>query len=90
MEYLFINIFTIDLVEDIVNEMIKEPQTQTVLTQEKVDGFKETKSKEICSICLGVLGDCIKLPCNHCFHKDCVGRWLTTKSDLCPLCKNKC
>ncbi|KAJ2083390.1 hypothetical protein H4R24_000867 [Coemansia sp. RSA 988] len=46
---------------------------------------------EACSICLG---DIVReerlvrlVPCNHQFHSDCVNRWLTQKSTLCPLCK---
>ncbi|KAJ2802827.1 hypothetical protein H4R20_003128 [Coemansia guatemalensis] len=46
---------------------------------------------EACSICLGdiVRGERLVrlMPCNHQFHSDCVNRWLTQKSTLCPLCK---
>uniref|UniRef100_A0A7N0TY21 RING-type E3 ubiquitin transferase n=1 Tax=Kalanchoe fedtschenkoi TaxID=63787 RepID=A0A7N0TY21_KALFE len=44
-----------------------------------------------CCICLSVFEeeDEIKfLPdCNHCFHSDCVDRWLLTQS-TCPLCRS--
>ncbi|PIN03960.1 hypothetical protein CDL12_23509 [Handroanthus impetiginosus] len=43
-----------------------------------------------CCICLGVFGDGEKvkvLPqCEHCFHSECVDKWLTTHSS-CPLCR---
>ncbi|KAJ2616724.1 hypothetical protein H4S08_000660 [Coemansia sp. RSA 1365] len=46
---------------------------------------------EACTICLGdiVQGERLVrlVPCNHQFHSDCVNRWLTQKSTLCPLCK---
>ncbi|CAA0834418.1 RING-H2 finger protein ATL66 [Striga hermonthica] len=44
-----------------------------------------------CCICLGVFGDGEKvkvLPgCGHCFHSECVDRWLTAQSS-CPLCRD--
>ncbi|EEF34075.1 RING-H2 finger protein ATL66 [Ricinus communis] len=43
-----------------------------------------------CCICLGVFedGDKVKvLPeCSHCFHSECVDKWLTAQSS-CPLCR---
>ncbi|KAG5616272.1 hypothetical protein H5410_016096 [Solanum commersonii] len=43
-----------------------------------------------CCICLGVFqnGDKLKLlpVCHHCFHSECVDKWLTTRS-TCPLCR---
>ncbi|KAI3839044.1 hypothetical protein MKX03_028682 [Papaver bracteatum] len=43
-----------------------------------------------CSICLSVLQDEEKvkvLPgCNHCYHLECVDKWLSTQSS-CPLCR---
>ncbi|OUZ99133.1 zinc finger protein [Macleaya cordata] len=47
----------------------------------------ETQS---CSICLSTLQDEEKvkvLPnCNHCYHPECVDKWLSTQSS-CPLCR---
>lgn len=43
-----------------------------------------------CSICLGIFvdGDKVKvLPnCRHCYHSECVDKWLTNHSS-CPLCR---
>ncbi|PIN22460.1 hypothetical protein CDL12_04826 [Handroanthus impetiginosus] len=43
-----------------------------------------------CCICLGIFGEKEKvklLPqCSHCFHSECVDKWLTAQSS-CPLCR---
>jgi len=42
-----------------------------------------------CSVCLDDItyDTCIvQLPCSHGFHEDCIERWLTEKSDACPVC----
>lgn len=44
-----------------------------------------------CQICLDtyIIGSNIRtLPCFHCFHSECVGRWLERK-DSCPHCSSK-
>jgi len=44
---------------------------------------------DLCTVCQEGLqhGDEVKrLPCGHEFHADCIGRWLTTRKNACPLC----
>jgi len=56
----------------------------------KIDNVDEMKDNEkTCNICLEdfVNGDDVrKLSCSHCFHKNCVDRWLLQVSS-CPICK---
>ena len=49
---------------------------------------KHGHDREECSICLASLqpGDVVRrLQCTHCFHKQCIDRWLTQRA-RCPLC----
>mmetsp|Transcript_85760 Transcript_85760/g.135448 ORF Transcript_85760/g.135448 Transcript_85760/m.135448 type:complete len:223 (+) Transcript_85760:55-723(+) len=42
-----------------------------------------------CSICLDEMSceTCVvRLPCSHCFHEECIEKWLTEKSHACPVC----
>ncbi|KAL1544781.1 RING-H2 finger protein ATL66-like [Salvia divinorum] len=52
---------------------------------------KDSMSDGECCICLGIFadGDKVKLlpPCQHCFHSECVDKWLLTQSS-CPLCRS--
>jgi Ring finger domain len=41
-----------------------------------------------CTICLGEYEDgeeLVKLPCDHCYHNECIGAW-TAEHSKCPLC----
>ncbi|XP_031371843.1 RING-H2 finger protein ATL66 [Punica granatum] len=50
------------------------------------DATEETE----CSICLGIFKDGEKIkvlpPCRHCYHCECVDRWLAAQP-VCPLCR---
>lgn len=59
----------------------------TVSSQPKFTNILNSEST--CSICLEVLHNQEKpikiLPCNHCFHQDCIEEWYKS-SEKCPLC----
>jgi len=43
----------------------------------------------MCSVCQSnyeVNDNVNKLPCDHCFHKDCVNEWLD-RHNSCPICR---
>ncbi|CAN1165179.1 RING-H2 finger protein ATL66 [Linum perenne] len=60
------------------------------ITLHVISSNSDSDSGAECCICLGTFeeGDKVKsLPrCHHCFHSDCVDRWLLAHSD-CPLCR---
>ncbi|NXY84664.1 DZIP3 ligase, partial [Alcedo cyanopectus] len=45
-------------------------------------------SDDPCTICHDELrGDSCALQCGHCFHKECIQRWLKQHSSTCPICR---
>ena len=53
------------------------------------EGKAENHTEVKCQVCQFPYeeGDVLRrLPCDHCFHKDCVDSWLETK-DTCALCR---
>ncbi len=51
----------------------------------------EESKTERCAICVEDFDDGEKLrwlPCEHCFHPECIDEWLNGHSSLCPLCKS--
>lgn len=44
-----------------------------------------------CSICLDDMKEieAVCLPCGHIFHTECAMKWLTKRSQCCPLCKRQ-
>lgn len=49
--------------------------------------------EDICAVCYSelVAGDQVRIlqPCGHCFHKDCIDRWLLEASTTCPVDKQE-
>lgn len=39
----------------------------------------------ICAICTDVISDPIQTPCEHCFCKSCISRWLEEEQKSCPI-----
>jgi len=66
--------------------------------EEKVKTISPTRFSEFCrgysdkdcSICFETNKDSLKLPCGHCFHEECISKWLLEKSVHCPMCKADC
>jgi Ring finger domain len=64
-------------------------QVQSMLPQHRVQPHDCISGSE-CSICLDEIQqeDWIRsLPCNHCYHSDCIAKWLIERHSTCPLCK---
>ena len=58
--------------------------------EEGVADQPEEPELDCCAICLDDFeaGNMLRvLPCNHAFHASCVGKWLSERSAVCPLCK---
>ena len=92
------------LSEDYLNDLLLFPpmmefNPSTFYTQEeKVKTISPTRFSEFCrgysdkdcSICFETNKDSLKLPCGHCFHEECISKWLLEKSVHCPMCKADC
>lgn len=42
----------------------------------------------VCQETYEVGSTCLKLPCSHCFHKECIHPWLKDHN-TCPVCREK-
>ncbi|ORX71810.1 hypothetical protein DL89DRAFT_265526 [Linderina pennispora] len=61
-----------------------------MLHAETVKDKQVSDETDPCAICLAEIAYqevMMELPCRHRFHYDCIRKWLTTKSEQCPLCK---
>lgn len=67
----------------------EDNEEKELLNQEEFDTFPLENNDSNCVICLesNNSGVVAKLPCNHYYHKNCIGVWLMEKSCKCPLCK---
>ncbi|GLD93512.1 hypothetical protein PINS_up002104 [Pythium insidiosum] len=66
------------------------PHLDADIDGHRLNGSESLEPPESCSICLDDfdVGVALKvLPCQHCFHVDCIDPWLETRSGCCPLCK---
>lgn len=72
-------------------------QRRGVLTEEQVLALPVKEAADLpgvngesCVVCLDEMeGEArvMRLPCGHHFHEECVVRWLTQRTNTCPLCK---
>lgn len=88
-----------ELIESILRQLQElqvDLRTQTPLGAEETRRlpkrpFRSDQSKcDTCAICVEefVESEMLRwLPCDHCFHPQCIDEWLTNHSSLCPLCK---
>ncbi len=90
--------------QELIESILRQLQELQVDARNQVPlGMAETKQLPIrpylpdesqierCAICVEDFnhGENLRwLPCDHCFHPECIDEWLTGHSSLCPLCKN--
>jgi hypothetical protein len=60
--------------------------------EQQIDEFltlrtEEMMEAELCSICLENVSYGCRLNCQHCFHSNCIKRWLI-KTNTCPMCRS--
>ena len=73
----------------VAREKINELSTTLLFVASMAEGKEENHTEVKCQVCQFPYeeGDELRrLPCNHCFHKDCVDLWLETK-DTCAFCR---
>ncbi|KAK8635555.1 hypothetical protein V6N13_004289 [Hibiscus sabdariffa] len=57
--------------------------------EELLERFEVVAGDETCVVCLNELEvgfEAARMPCSHCFHGDCIRKWLT-QSHYCPICR---
>ncbi|KAK4267735.1 hypothetical protein QN277_024475 [Acacia crassicarpa] len=81
------------LLEESMQHLFIVSTTQEAIALLKKKKISDDKVKEgQCSICLedfvdrGDGDDALVLPCDHCFHNNCIVKWLNT-GHTCPLCR---
>lgn len=81
--------------DEAVSSRRQQKMTKRQLRQFPTFSLTSTSSQleERCSVCMEDFceGDQVMLlSCFHCFHKECVTRWLLDQSNKCPVCMKKC
>ena len=71
-----------------IEESLKEAEKPKISLQsfEKLEKCKDISN---CSICFENMKDNIKLICNHVYCESCIKKWLTEKSNTCPICRTE-
>ena len=92
----FLNTFT-----NLINSLnIPTPNMEDVKVTLNEKDLSKIEEKELtedlsdkCSICMMSMkkGEKYsKLPCEHCFHKECITQWLEEYNYKCPVCRKEC
>lgn len=69
------------------NKMLEDKQKEKNFQRFFIDESNIEITENFCSICLEEITDNHKvLTCNHCYHKDCIIKWLNNKEE-CPNCR---
>ena len=74
-------------------ERLAPPASSVVvnnLPRKSLDSLNDNQNPQ-CPVCLGSFDDddvIIEMPCEHCFHSDCLLPWLR-KTNSCPLCRHE-
>ena len=83
----FFSIETV-MVRMAIEDSLKEAEKPKMSLQsfEKLEKCKDISN---CSICFENMNDNIKLNCNHIYCENCIKKWLTEKSNTCPICRTE-
>jgi hypothetical protein len=86
-------------INNIINAPINVGEDVTVaLTDtefDEIESFQFKQSDNNINDCLICLADFCeedqlkKLKCNHCFHKECIEKWICHQSNKCPICRTE-
>lgn len=72
-----------------LDETVARPTTSKAFVDSMPEARAEDSADKSCSVCLLTFNsdDAVaELPCKHLFHRSCIGKWLTERSRVCPLC----
>lgn len=98
--YFFSNIFNnqnnttniSNLFQNFLNNNINTDKYPIYTYNNLIINIKE-KNSDNCIICqdfFNINTNVKILDCEHCFHPECIDKWLKKFSNLCPICRNKC